>query len=257
MPQYINYEGLTDIVYSLSNNIKLNFTVKLAVPDKYGNRMFTAHKEFEFYGNKYTDKQKVISLKREFDYYLYFSDYSDKDLFVQIRLENMIMIQAVVQTLVNYFLDDSNWGMTKDKRLTIKKKISPMTVDLFMGKWISFEPVVILYEDEAGLSEGKGLRLYLSSDDKYVDLSLNKFMGLAYSLISMNMYQSAITMLNYFDEKKCGSNFVTFNPQPQYQEIKEEERSEVEGVSQAVKDRKPVKKNSKSYFDKSRELDDM
>lgn len=254
MPQYIDYEGLTDTVYSLSSNIKLNFTVKLAVPDKIGNRSFIAHKEFEFYGNKYTNKPKVISLKREFDYYLYFSDFSDKDLFVQIRLENMIIVQAVVQTLVNYFLDDSNWGVVKN-RLTIKKKINPMTVDLFMDKWISFEPIVILNDET--MTEAKGLRLYLSSDDKYVDLTFNKFMGLAYTLISMNMYQSAITMLNYFDEKKCGSNFVTFNPQPQYQEIKEEERNESEGLSSSFKDRKPIKKTSKSYFDKSKELDEM
>ena len=73
----------------------------------------------------------------------------------------------------------------------------------------------------------------------------------------MNMYQSAITMLNYFDEKKCGSNFVTFNPQPQYHEIKEEERTESEGLSSSFKDRKPIKKVSKSYFDKANELDNM
>lgn len=254
MPQYINYEGLTDIVYPLSNTIKLNFTVKLAVPDKDGNRSFTAHKEFEFSGSKYNNRPRVISLKREFDYYLYFSDYLEKELFIQIRLENMIMVQAVVQTLVNYFLDGSNWGYTKDKKLVIKKKINPMTVDLPSDKWISFEPIVVIKDN---LTEDKGIRLYLSSDDKYVDLTQNKFMGLAYTLISMNMYESAITMLNYFDEKKCGSNFVTFNPQPQIHEIKEEERNEAEGLSSSFKDRKPTLKKPKSYFDLSKELDDM
>ena len=44
MPKYIDYEGLTDIVYPLSNTIKLNFTVKLAVPDKDNNRSFIAKK---------------------------------------------------------------------------------------------------------------------------------------------------------------------------------------------------------------------
>lgn len=253
MPQYIDYEGLTDVVYSLPNLIRLNFTVKLAVPDKDGNRSFIAHKEYGFPGAKYNNRPRVISLKREFDYYLYFSDYNDKDFFIPIRVENMIMVQAVIQTLVNYFLDESNWGRTKNGKLTIAKKINPLTVDLFCDKWISFEPIVTIYDNTI---EDKGLRLYLSSDDKYVDLTYNKFMGLAYILISMNMYESAITILNYFDEKKCGSNFVTFNSQPSVGQIKEEERNETEGLPSTFKDRNP-KKKAKSYFDAAQALDEM
>ena len=72
---------------------------------------------------------------------------------------------------------------------------------------MSFEPLVLEYEQ--GFS--KGVRIILSQNDKFVDLDIDKFMGLVYLLSNFNMYQSALSIVNYLNWREYGTNLVTFS----------------------------------------------
>lgn len=248
-PQFIDYDAISDRIYSLGQNIVLNFTVKLARKDKDGCRVHF-HKEFQYPASSYIDTRSVISIKRNYDYYFSIEDITNKDSYIQIRLENMIMLKTILQQLVNILVDESNW-MIKDKKLILKKKYKPILLPgLPMNKWLTFEPITIEFEDG---SFSKGIRITLSDYSVYVDMTIDKFMGLTYLLDSYNMPIAAMIMINYLDQHKFGTSLVVFD---NYNTPPISNTEEFEGVPDTVPNR-TIPKRNKSFFDKSDELDNL
>ena len=204
MPSFIDYDSVGDKLYFLSEGTYLTFTVKLSKKDKDGCRNHY-HKEYMYPSNQYLDKSTGVTIKRDFDYYLAIEN-KKEEIFIQIRMENMIGLNMILQNLVQILLNDNVWAV-KNNRLVLKGNINPMSIDLPLDKWLSFEPLVLEYEQ--GFS--KGVRIILSQNDKFVDLDIDKFMGLVYLLSNFNMYQSALSIVNYLNWREYGTNLVTFS----------------------------------------------
>ena len=250
MPQFIDYDSISDRVYTLGSNIVVNFTVKLARKDKDGCRSHF-HKEYMYSANSYKDTSCVVSIKRVYDYFISIENINNKDIYIQIRVENMIMLKSILQQLVNILMDESNW-MIRDNKLVLKRKYNPILLTgLPMNKWLDFEPTVMQFQDG---SFTKAVRISLSDYSEYVDMPVDKFMGFTYAIDCMRMQESAMIMINYLDEHKFGTSLVSFdNP---YNTPPSSDREDYEGVPDTVPNR-TIPKRNKSFFDKNDELDNL
>ena len=83
----------------------------------------------------------------------------------------------------------------------------PQTCDMGSGFGIiEFEPIICQYSDG---TYKQGVRIYLNSNEVYVDLDIDRFMELYYIIDTMDMYQNAIILLNYIAPKVYGNNVET------------------------------------------------
>lgn len=210
MPSYENYDQLTDVMGWLDPTVIYKFVTKLASKDQNGNRN-PFHKEYTYRSN-YNDMEFVTSIKRSFDSYIVIENAKDKDIYIQIRAQNMIMLQHTLNQIVGYLFDDKLWGI-KDKRLIIKGKPVPLYMqNLPMGKWLSFE--LITFEIN-GLFD-KGVRITLSDQSKYVDVRIDVFMEFVYRMLTFDMYMASMAQINYLQRPPFGTNMVTFDNPPKY-----------------------------------------
>lgn len=233
MPQFIDYDTVNDKIYYLGNNTYLCFTVKLSKKDKDGNRIHY-HQEYE-YKSSFIDKSKGYSIKRNFDFYLTIEN-KQLDIYIQIRMENMFRLNSVLENIVNVLMNDNLWAI-RSKRLIYKGQFEPLLISLPMDKWITLEPSVIQYDNG---QYSKAVKIVLSQYDIFIELDIEKFMGLVYLLSTFNMYQCALSIVNYLNWNQYGTNLVSFN-------YDKNETGKTGGVN-APKGR-TVQSNTKSFFD--------
>lgn len=238
MPQFIDYDMITDSVYWLNQTVILKFIVKLASKNKEGNRN-SFHNEY-MYGSNYNNVSQAASIKRSFDYYLTLDNIHNKDMYIQIRPQNIIMLQNVLNQIVNQLFDESLWGI-KNKRLIIKGQPQPLFINnLPMEKWLSLQIIVIEYNNQFD----KGVRLTLSDESQYIDMTIDNFMGLVYTINSMNLYQCALSVVNYLQRPQFGTNMIIFDNDKQ-------SKPSYEGDAYAKNNRTIQQaKQQKSFFDK-------
>ena len=238
MPNYEDYEQITDTLGWLDSSVQYKFVTRLASKDKNGNKD-SFHKEYTYRSN-YNNIDMVTSIKRSFDSFIVIDNFKDKDIYIQIRAQNMIMLQNILNQMVGYLFDEKLWGI-KNKTLIIKGKPSPLYMQqLPMSKWISFELIVIEYNGEFD----KGIRIVLSDESKYVDVRIDVFMGFVYIMNTFNMYLASMSHINYLQRPPFGTNMITFdNPPRNYNKVGEEgiETKAIRTIEQS----KP-----KSFFDK-------
>lgn len=237
------YEKITDDLLLLSPNIILKFTVGLTnYSDRFGRQSY--HKEFEYSSAK--SKSNVISIKRSFDFYLSLENTKsgDNKEFIRIGVSDIYGFRHIIKKASEWYTSKeySNLFARKNNRLIITRRIDPLILDhLPMGKYIKLEPIIVtnINTDEDYIA----LRMYLSSEDNYGDISVNKLMGLMYILDTINMYESAQLLLNYIQRPEFGSNIYSLNS----------EYSEEEPESKLQTGRK-IDKNI-SFFDKMKGIE--
>ena len=237
-----DYDAINDVVYYISQSTYLGFTVKLSRKNKEGNRS-SFHNEYA-YNSSYVGVNTAISIKRIFDYFLTIQNGYNRNIYLQIRPENMIMVQNCFSQASQYLYDESLWGM-QNKRLIMKGQVQPIIIkDLPMQKWIMLEPTILSYEGE---HYQRGIRMTLSEIGVFVDIPMNNFLGLLYTLNSFNMYQAAITVLSSL-QVPYGTNLRSLTDETEFE--LPQEQPIAPAVAGTLPKRQPVLKNkSKSAFD--------
>lgn len=244
------YEKISDDVFTLGRNVVLRFNVSLSYKDKEGNRVHY-HKEYK-YQSKYRGVESLITLRRSFDYYLtienvYKDDNGNKE-FIRLGACEIIKFKIFLQNAINWFNDTkySSLYAIKDNKLVMMGRPENLILnELPMEKYLVLEAIVCVYEKKSF----PGVRLYLSSDGNFVDMSLDRLMGLYYSISTFNLYQSGQLMLNYVQRPEFGTNIVDFSTQ-EYNPFE----PSVEGVS--VKEGRKIKvRHKENAKDKFKELE--
>ena len=232
---FIDYDSISDKILWFDNNFSLSFTVKLARKDKSGNRNHF-HKEF-IYPSQYLDIDQSVALKRNYDYFLTIEDLK-KTVYIQIRINDMIMLKMIINSIISQLTDDSI-RVIKDNRL-MKKNTGqqPLVLpNLVMNKWISFECIPILDYEGAW---SKGVRITLSDQSVFIDMTIDNFMGFAYVIDSFNMVQQAAIMVNYLNSSEIhGINRMAIN-----NDISSEQTNGFQGKQRTVQSA------NKSFFEK-------
>lgn len=234
----IDYDKISDDVYWLSMDTVLRMNVTLSNKNQDGTRRFF-HTEYE-YSSKYVDKKRVKSIKRSFKYYLSLEYLKDKECFTQIQPSDMYALQDILAKVVRWGIDKRTFGIV-DGTLRIKAKQRPEILQLF-GKTITFEPIVIRFSES--ISPGIRITFY---NEIFSDVTIDKFMGFKYIIDKIDMYNAALSIVNYIESPPSDSGLLRV--------INEgaSTTSEREVVEPDIPKR-DISKQRKSYFDK---LDEM
>lgn len=238
---YTDYDKISDNIYFLGGSGKfvLRMNVSLARKAEDKTRRFF-YQEYS-YDSKYSDKAQVVSIRRNYDYYMTLESLEDKDSGVMIRPQDMIYLRTKLADVSQWFTNGT-FTMRKDK-LTIASPPRPafVKIDKFAeNKFIRFEPTIIYWDDTR---EEIGVRVSLS-DISYTDITVDKYYGLVYIINSINMIQSAQSMLAFIGMPEYGTNRYEIDTG-----YGRNDNNEVVAPNSVIKERK-FKPKGQSYFDK-------
>ena len=243
LPQ-LEYEKLSDDLYYMGDYV-LKFCVDLARKDK-DNKRVHFHKEYRYDTNKYINCNKLVTLKRSFDFYLVLERYRNNDSYekhyIQIRVQNMIYLKMALEEVQDWFFDNKYRNLfaydNNRKLVMMSGVVDKVSLKLPMDRYMILEPVVFInYEGR----EERGVRMTLGDGDKYIDMSIEKFLGFKYLIENLNMYESAQILINYLPQMPCGTNSYEFTDT--------REPSQEGEVSTTVSGREvPCKKDNISFF---------
>jgi hypothetical protein len=205
------YDKISDDVYFLGQNAILKFNVSLSkTSDAFGRQHF--HKEFE-YSSKNYDKP-LVTIRRSFDYFLTIENIKHTDdgkkEYIRIGIEEMILFKQRLKEAAKWFSDPKykDLYVTHKDQLVMRYKLERIELPyLPMGKYLSFQAIIYTFGEE----QAPGVRMYLSDENNFVDMHINKFMGLVYLIDNMNLYESAQLMLNYINRPENGYNLMSFD----------------------------------------------
>ena len=236
------YEKITDDIMIIANKVLLRMNVGLS--SYINDNRINYHKEVEYYSQK--TNSNLINIKRHFDYYLSIEHIVNKD-YIRIGLSDIIKLQHALNEAYKFFTDRAyqNLYVKHDGELLIYMKVDPIVITgLSMDKFLAFEPSVLVnYRGE----QERALRMYLSSNNVYCDMTINKLEAFIYIINSINLFESAQLMLNYFQRPEFGYKLYSVNNEP----ICDEEDINFKG-----KDGREIQpKKNLSYFDRMKQLE--
>lgn len=245
----VNYDKISDDLCILGFNAILRFNVVLSKPTAEGKR-YHYHQEYEYNSNKYIDTNKLITLRRQFDFYMTIENIKQNDFGVKesimIRIQDILYVREQLHNTVKWFRDRqyANLFAMKDNKHIMLGSVEPIYIEaLAANKYLKLEPIIISINDTTAI----GVRMYLSAPDNFVDITLDRFMGFIYLIDSINMYESAQLLLNYLQRPELGTNLHSFDNKNRMPDI-DENAGYVE-----MKDKKREignNKKQKSFFDK-------
>lgn len=246
----LQYEKITDDLCILGINTILRFNVSLASKTQDGHKKLF-HSEFEYRTNKYTNLNTICSIRRTFDYYLSIENLRVNENgikeFIMIRIQDILYVREQFELATKWFRDSKyeNLFARIKGRLVMLGKVEPIKIlGLAMDKSLMLEPIIISYDDN---NQSTGIRLYLSSRDNYVDMSVDKFMGIVYLLSSINMYESAQILLNYLQRPELGTNSYNISGNKGEDIIED-------GYIETKNSNRKINNKQKSFFEKMEEL---
>lgn len=245
---YREIETISDIVLSFFNGVYLKMNVRLGHPfgeDKQRNPFV---KGYIVSSRRYHSNPDLISIKRNFDYYLTLEQYNNPDFYVQFRPNKMMIVKHYLNQASKWLMDAQYWKQ-ENNRLVLSKRVEPIYIrDLQPGSiTVSLAPIPIEYAD--GLFS-KGIRLTIGYADNFVDISTDQFMGFIYSIGSIDMYGAACSMINsipIYQQPQFVEELVYYRKDNDLGSTQEEvsDTKEIKSIS----GRKPKYKESKSFFD--------
>lgn len=242
--EYLKVDRISDDVFSIAPNVALKFNVALSKIS--GGKRYHYHNEYEY--KSQACNQPLVTIKRSFDYYLSFEMHKKDDngnkAFIRVGPQEYFILMKCMNAAESWFTSKkfATLYAKSQGKLIITSPIPTSKIDhLPMNKFIEFSPCII----DKGIAEadkGPGIEINLN-DEAIVQINFDKFMGLKYILSCFNMYQAAITLLNY-NSHPYGVNRVQMTGQTD-RVIKPVENTELSG-STGVNDRFVTPKGVKS-----------
>lgn len=208
--EYEKYDKIVDTIYTLGMNCVLRFNVSLS--RGYNDKRYHFYKEFE-YGSKYGDgPQTLVTIKRDYDYYLSIENNIKPDntnkCFIRIGATEYYLFKNAIETVISWFIDSKYKDLfqMKNNELIVVAPAPHFRLNGFpMDKYLSFDPVVS-QKGQSKFDCEPGVKIELSDPNNIVIMNLDKLMGLSYILSSFNMIQSAQIMINYLGRPEFGTN---------------------------------------------------
>lgn len=207
---YLKIDKISDDVYAIAPNAILRFNLSLSKIS--AGKRYHYHKEYEYPAKSINDS--LVTIKRSFDYYLSFEspqkDSNGTKLFIRIGAQEYFLLKKCLSEVEAWFTDKKFSKLyVSDRGKLILTAPTPKTRihNLPMGKYIEFSPTII-DKGIANADKEPGIRIEFGDPNWVISINLDKFMGLKYVIDYFNMYQAAITLLNYNARPPYGTNRV-------------------------------------------------
>lgn len=205
---FSDYDRISDTLMFFNNDTVLEFVVTFSSRDKNGNRIFF-HMECDYDSNKYIGVDKGHSIKRRMSFYFAINDRKAFDRSFIIRPEDAMMLTMLIesQILPWYFDQKRKIFSIVEGQLKIIGKYQDIVFAKNEYSYLRFVPCVYTFNDN---TFKEGIRMYVSSDSAYVDMEIDKFMGLYYYISRTDMYGAACSLATYAKVAPYGIN--NYNP---------------------------------------------
>lgn len=203
LPEFFDYDRISDILLFLSPNITLNFNVVLASKDRNGGRRFFQY-ETE-YQSRYIGTDIARSIKRNMRFYFTLDNKTSfGDGFVIKPQDVFLLTKIIEEQIFPWFFDPKKriFGIVENT-LVIKGKYSPILYAQNDQRYLRFTPVVYSFE-EGTFKEG--IRMEVNHQSEYVDMEIDNFLGFYYILKRTDMYSAACALVNYVKTPPYGTN---------------------------------------------------
>lgn len=208
--EFFKVDKISDDVYNIGPNVLLKFNVSLS---KISNgKRYHYHKEYEYASKGISSPKTLVTIKRSFDYYLSIEnaqkDQDGNKLFIRIGPSEYPIFMKALDESIAWFTDSkySKLFANDNGRVVLVSPIPSFTMrNLPMSKYIEFTPVII-DRGMANADKEPGVRIYFSSPSNYIDINLDRLMGLHYTVSKFNMYQCALSLINYLQRPEFGTN---------------------------------------------------
>ena len=210
---YLKIDKISDDVYVLAPNAILRFNVSLSKIS--GGKRYHYHREYEYPAKNI--HQSLVTVKRSFDYYLSFEspqkDNNGSKLFIRIGAQEYFLLKKCLSEVEAWFTDKKYaklYVMDRGKLILTAPIPNTRIHNLPMDKYIDFSPTII-DKGIANADKEPGIRIEFGDPNCVISINLDKFMGLKYIIDCFNMYQAAITLINYNARPPYGTNRFVMN----------------------------------------------
>ena len=249
MQHALEYEQISDDLMILDiQSATLRFNVKLLhkTLSGYGESF---HKEFK-YNSKFINKSVGYSIRRNFTYFLSINgirNYSN-NMPLSITINDMILFKAYITNAYKWITSSDIYAI-KNNELVIKGHHDPLIMNTIYNKRIMFEPIIVTKTNDL---KTQGIRMTIQDEcnngDWKINIDANTFAGLIYLVDSIDMYNAALSLINYLPRPEFGSAFTTDYSTP-LQDNEIERRNDANMEYQASVPLKPKQKKINSIYD--------
>lgn len=208
--EFFKIDKISDDVFAIGPNIILKFNVSLSKIS--GGKRYHFHKEYEYPSKAVPDMPTMVTVKRSFDYYLSIEsmqkDQNGNKVFIRIGPSEYMIFKKGLEEAIAWFTDkryEKLFAYDKGKLILMPPIPGFNIPNLPMQKYIEFLPIII-DRGMANADKEPGVRIILSDPGVYVDINLDRLMGLYYIISCFNMYQAALSIVNYIQRPDFGTN---------------------------------------------------
>lgn len=210
MEQKYEYEKIVDDVYWIGFNISLRFSVVLARANDNGYRK-SFYQEYQYESNKYKDQRNLITVKRQYDYFLSIENIKEIDGIKEYIIIGVSDFPYFRQKILeaSRWLSDSNLYRYKENNIIMVGSVKPIVINFMAwNKTITLEPIVMKNEQNINCA---GIRMTLGKNkENFCDISVDRYMGFAYIIESFNMHLVATNMLTFMQKpENISVNHIT------------------------------------------------
>lgn len=207
-----DYEKIVDTCFWLSQDYVLKFNVELNRRSKNSDKT-NFHKEVGYAING----EYRVNINREIMAYLSIESSkrseSGEKINIRIGMDEIYFFQYKLQEVVRWFTSSEYKDLfaKQDGRIFMPSRVEPIRVYVRYGSYIEFEPAIknISYNEQV-----IGVLMYLNSDGISTFLDVNKLLSFSYFISNFNIYQAAITLINYLGRPVNGTHYYNMNAMP-------------------------------------------
>lgn len=208
--EFFKIDKISDDVYAIGPNVILKFNVSLS---KISNgKRYHFHKEYEYPTKGIPNQPTLVTIKRSFDYYLSIEnmqkDNNGNKTFIRIGPQEYMLFRNGLEQAISWFTDNRYsklFAHDKGKLILVAPIPECRISNLPMQKYIEIIPTII-DKGIANADKEPGVRIILGDPSSYIDINLDRLMGLYYTISGFNMYQAALIIVNYIQRPEFGTN---------------------------------------------------
>lgn len=227
--EWIKVDKLSDDIYAIGPNIILKFNVSLSKFS--GGKRYHFHKEYE-YPSKEGDN--LVTIKRSFDYFLSIENQQKNSegekMFIRIGPQDFLRFKSGLEEAISWFNDAkySNLFAYNNGKLIILPPIPETIISgLPMNKAIHITPCIV-DKGIANADKEPGVELDFGTDS--INIDLDRLMGLYYIISNLNMYQAALSLVNYLGRPEFGTNRFVMETQRTFKDYDNPPKTGTTGI---------------------------
>ena len=209
---FTEYDKISDTLMFLNEYYVLRFVVGLKRKNSYNKSNRSFHRETVYIKNG----ERHYNILLDYKFYFLISNIKEKDDYLMnsviIRPQDIISLSYLIDNhIMKWYMGDTRIYKMKNERLMISGKYTNAIFPINEGSFLVFSPTVIFTDSNSAKKQYiEGIDITIN-DNSTIELSLTKFMELAYYLTKTDMVNAAMNLINYIKSPPYGENLFDIN----------------------------------------------